>query len=485
MKIFLASLATETNTFSPFRTGHRTFSEGYLVRNGHHSASPQMFAAPLVLWRSLASEHGWSVNESLCAYAQPSGLTLRHVYESYRDEILKDLKQAMPVDAILLSLHGAMVAEDYDDCEGDLLASIRSLVGPTVPVGVELDLHCHLTDQMVENATAIVLFKEYPHIDFAERATELFHIIFNCVEGRIRPVMSLYDCKMVGIFHTTRKPMKSYLAEITRLEKSKEILSISLAHGFPWGDVSDMGTRVLVVTDDYKAMGTALSEFLGQLIFELRHQLTPPYVNIEVALEEALSTNSGPVVLADVADNPGGGAPGDSTFILRGLLDRGIQDAALGCIWDPIAVAVSSEAGEGAQLDLRLGGKMGPSSGLPLDLHVTVTKVVPSAIQTFGPSTNPSISPLGDAVSLNCQGIDIIVNSIRTQVLGIDAFFNLAIAAKAKRILVVKSMQHFYASFAPFAKKILYVDTPGTLISDFTQIPYQRVDRQKWPWSKI
>lgn len=474
MKIFLASLATETNTFSPFPTGHRTFSEGYLVRNGNHSPSPQKFAAPLVLWRRLASEQGWLVNESLCAYSQPSGRTLRHVYESYRDEILKDLKQARPVDAILLSLHGAMVAEDYDDCEGDLLASVRSLVGPKVPVGVELDLHCHLTDQMVENATAIVLFKEYPHIDFAERAAELFQIIFNCVEGRICPVMSLYDCNMAGIFHTTSEPMKGYLAEVRKLEQDKEILSISIAHGFPWGDVSDMGARVLVVTDDNKIKGTTLSKSLAQRLFELRHQLTPPYVDIEMALEEALSINSGLVVLADVADNPGGGAPGDSTFILRSLLDRGIQNVALGCIWDPIAVAVASEAGEGTTLALRLGGKMGPGSGQPLDLQVTVTKVVPGATQTFGNSTNPSISPLGDAVTLACHGIDIIVNSVRTQIWGIDAFCNLGIAVKAKRILVVKSMQHFYASFAPFAKKILYVDTPGTLINDFTQIPYQK-----------
>ncbi len=481
MKLFLACLGTETNTFSPFPTGYRTFEETCLVRGGNHGHDPFLFAVPLILWRQLASRNGWSVVESLCAFAQPSGVTLGRVYESFREEILADLRRAMPVDTVLLSLHGAMVAEGYDDCEGDLLARIRALVGPRVPVGVELDLHCHLTPRMVEEATAIVSFKEYPHTDAAERATELFHILSATASGAYRPHMALYDCGMMGIYHTTSEPMKSYLAGVKHLEQQREILSISIAHGFLWGDVADMGTRILVVTDGNPREGNRLAESLGRQLFELRHRLRPDYRTIDQALREALSQGRGPVVLADVADNPGGGASGDSTFILEALIDRRVEDAAVACIWDPTAVAVATEAGEGARFDVRLGGKMGPSSGRPLDLPVTVTKVVPNACQTFGSGAGRSVSPLGDAVALRTGGIDIVVNSIRTQTLGADAFTSMGIDPRTKRILVVKSMQHFHAAFAPLARQVLYVDSPGALVSDVTQIPFRKADRGKWP----
>ena len=268
MKLFLASLGTETNTFSPLPTGYDNFKETYLVRAGNHGHTPFLFAVPLVLWRRQASKHGWSVVESLCTFAQPAGLTTRSVYESFRAEILRDLKKAFPVDMVLLSLHGAMVADGYDDCEGDLLAHIKSLVGPKVPIGVELDLHCHLTQQMINNSTVIVTFKEYPHTDSAERATELFQIMAATCHGNCKPQMSFYDCNMIGIYHTTSEPMKSFVDEVRQLEQKKGILSISIVHGFPWGDVSEMGTGILIVTDNEPKKGENLSKILGKKLFQ-------------------------------------------------------------------------------------------------------------------------------------------------------------------------------------------------------------------------
>jgi microcystin degradation protein MlrC len=188
-----------------------------------------------------------------------------------------------------------------------------------------------------------------------------------------------------------------------------------------------------------------------------------------------------PVVLADGSDNAGGGASSDSTFMLRALLDRGVENAALGCLWDPIAVQVAMEAGEGAEFDLRLGGKMGPASGDPLDLRVTVTKVLPNATQSFGRGPDKTQSKLGDAVALRAQGIDIVVNAIRNQTLNPDAFSNLGVDPTQKRIVVVKSMQHFYAGFAPIAAEVLYVAAPGALTPDFKALPYQKVNRSMWP----
>ncbi|HBY94617.1 MAG TPA: microcystin LR degradation protein MlrC-like protein [Chloroflexi bacterium] len=482
MKAFIACLSTETNSFSPIPTGFSNFAETFLVRGGEYGEKPITFAMPLLLFRRLANERGWSTVESLCAFAQPAGFTVRSVYEAFRDEILDDLQRAMPVDMVLLGLHGAMIADGYDDCEGDLIAAVRRIVGPGVPIGAELDPHCHLTQTMVANATALVCYKEYPHTDIVERAEELFHLIADAAMGETRPRMSVFDCRMIGVYHTTREPMKSYVAHLKELEGRDGVLSISVAHCFPWGDIPEMGTRVLVITDDRPDEGAALAEALGRNLFDLRHQLWPDYVNIEAGLDRAVAVEGSPVVIADVSDNAGGGAPGDSTFILKAMLDRGIEAAAVACIWDPIAVSIAMDAGEGAHLDLRLGGKLGPSSGDPLDLAVTVTKVAHDVTQAFGQGAGRAEVRLGNAVAVRANGIDIVLNTIRTQTFSPDCFTKLGIDPQQRRLLVVKSSQHFYAAFAPIAAEVLYVAAPGAIIPNLTEIPYRRIDRNKWPF---
>lgn len=478
MKLFTALLGTETNTFSPFLTGMQNFEQTYLVRNGDHGDAPSAFGMPLVRWRELGQARGWTVLESLAAFAVPAGITLRPVYEALRDEILADLQAALPVDAVLLLMHGAMVADGYDDCEGDLTQRVRDLVGPQVPIGVELDLHCHLTQQLIANADAVVTYKEYPHIDPPERAEELFQIIADAAAGKTKPVTSLYDCQMIGVYHTTREPVKSFVTKMKTLEGKAGVLSVSLGHGFPWGDVPDLGTRVLVVTDNQPEKGAALAKQLGNEFYALRDRVQPTYHTIDEALDEALATTGQPVVLADVADNSGGGAPNDSTFILRRLLDRGIGNVAIGCIWDPVVVAVAMELGEGIEADLRIGGKMGPMSGDPVDLHVRVGQIARNASQIFGQGTGK----LGDSVALHGpHGIDIVAITHRTQTFSPHVFTNVGIDPTQKKILVVKSMQHFYAGFAPLAAKILYVSAPGALVPEMAQIPFRRANPKLWP----
>ena len=168
MRIFIAGLATETNTFSPIPTGFADYVQVRGVNEQEHNS----FEVPLAVWKHLGRIRGFEIIESLCAYAPPAGITTRKVYEAFRDEILDDLKQALPVDAVLLNLHGAMVADGYDDCEGDLQSRVHELVGPQIPIGAELDPHSHLTPTMVKSATAIVIYKEFPHTDYAERAED-------------------------------------------------------------------------------------------------------------------------------------------------------------------------------------------------------------------------------------------------------------------------------------------------------------------------
>lgn len=477
MRVFTACLATETNSFSPIPTAMDEFARSCLIRGGVPDDA-SLFAVPLVVFRDLARRRGYTVIEGLCAFAEPAGPTVRPVYEALRDEILAELRAALPVDMVLLSLHGAMVADGHDDCEGDLLTRIRALVGPDVPIGAELDPHAHLSPAMLAAATALICFKHYPHVDFAERAAELFALIDDAACGRTRPCMSAFDCRMIGGYHTTVEPMKSYVERLCAREREPGVLSISVVHSFPWGDVPDAGTRLLVVTDGAPELGARIAAELGRELYALRGRTFRPQLGLVEGLDRALACPKGPVVVGDVSDNTGGGAPGDSTFILAELLRRGADDAALATIYDPVAVSIAAAAGEGATLDLRVGGKLGPMSGQPIDLRATVVRLVRGAVQRW----YGAHYPLGDLAVIRAAGIDIVLSNLRAQVFTPDVFRDLGIAPERRRLLVVKSSQHYRAAFAPIAAEILDVAAPGAIQPDFAALPLRRIRRPRWPF---
>ncbi len=481
-KIFTATLGTETNTFASIPTGHQLFEETCLYRQGSYGKNVPMFGAPLAVWRGRAEAKGWQVVESLCAFAMPAGKTVKKVYEAFRDEILADLRAAMPVDGVLLSMHGAMVAEGYDDCESDLLAGVRKIVGPDIPVGAELDLHCNIGEGTLRDATALVLFKEYPHIDVPERADDLFTVMEGAIEGRTRPVMAAWDCRMIGVFHTTRQPMRGFVDKLSAMEGKDGVLSLSVAHGFPWSDIKEMSSKVIAITDGDRPKAECLARELGREFFAMREATQPPYVSLDAAMARVSSHNlPKPMVLADVSDNAGGGAASDSTFILRALLDRKVKDAAVGMIWDPGAVKLAFEVGEGAELDIRLGGKLGPQSGPPVDARARVLKVERNVSIEFG-GERKSVGSIGDAAALEIEGVTVIVNSKRTQCLSRDCFTKLGVDPSTKKVVVVKSMQHFHAAYAPIASEVVYVAAPGALVPDWSLLPYTKADKTQWPF---
>ena len=478
MRVFSGTLATETNTFAPMPTGMATFRERGYWKAGKHPDHMSFFAGPLWAARLRGKPAGWTLIEGMVASAQPGGTTTRAAYEALRDELLADLRAALPLDMVLLGLHGAMVADGCDDCEGDLLQRVRAIVGPKVVVGVELDPHHHLSDAMVKNADLLVAFKEYPHTDVLERALELVDLCAAKREGRIAPAASVVDCEMIVTMHTSREPARGFVDRIMALEGQDGILSVSIAHGFAWGDVPDMGTKVLVYSDGDAVKGDALARKLADELIAMREALTVPYPGVDAALDEALAFDGGPVVLADGADNPGGGAAGDSTFILRRLLERGIGNACLGPLWDPIAARIAFEAGVGARLNLRIGGKIGPLSGDPLDLPVKVVALQSDMFMT-GLSNTPTA--LGDCALVETGGVQIVLISLRNQAMGSDLFTKLGVDLAAKKIVVVKSSQHFYASFSKVAQKVIYVGAPGAVTLDLKTLPYKKIKRPKWP----
>ena len=477
MKLFIAGLDTETNTFAPIPTGQRAFADGF-VAHGDATRQPENYcSAQLNVWRRRAEERGWMVAESLCAFAEPGGTVIRGVYESFRDEILADLRRALPVDMVILALHGAMAAEGYDDCEGDLLERIRGIVGERVPIGAELDLHCHITDAMVRNATALVAYKEYPHVDIPARADDLFRIIAAAAEGTTRPVMAVFDCRMINTYRTTEQPLRGFVDRMLKLEGRDGIISVSLGHGFPWGDVADVGAKILVVADGDRGKAERLARTLGEEFFAMRDAIAPSFFTMDEALDRAIATQGGPVVIADVSDNPGGGAPGDATFFLRRLLERGVRDVASGYYWDPIAVRACMDAGRGARFDLRIGGKSGVASGDPIDLAITVMGMADSVTQRFGEAP----VNMGATAWVSAEGIDLILTSLRTQVFHPEGMAKLGLDLASRKMVLVKSTQHFYAGFAPIANSILYAAPPGALRPDFEAIPYRKMTRPYWP----
>ncbi|HEY2892359.1 MAG TPA: M81 family metallopeptidase [Dongiaceae bacterium] len=477
MKLFIAGFDTETNTFAPIPTGIRGFEEGFMAHGDATRQEANYHSVQLHVWRKLAEARNWQVVESLSTYAEPGGTIVRSVYERLRDEILADLKKAMPVDVVLLALHGAMVAEGYDDCEGDLIAKVRAIVGPDVIVGAELDLHCHVSDMMVREANLLVAYKEYPHVDIHIRADELFKLAADAAMGKTKPTMAAFDCRMINTYRTTEQPLRGFVDKMMAMEGKNGVLSVSLSHCFPWADVPDIGAKTIVITDGDPSKATALAADLGKEFFGLRHKIAPKFLLLDEALEEALALEGKPIVIADVADNAGGGAPGDNTAFLRRVLERGIRDVASGFYWDPMAVKFCQEAGVGATFNLRLGGKMGPTSSMPLDIRVTVRALADSVTQRFGDAP----VNLGASAWITTEGVDLVVNSLRTQVFHPEGFTKLGIDLSQRKIVVVKSTQHFHAGFAPIAKKILYAATADSWHRSFGSIPYTKLKRPYWP----
>ncbi|MCG2630463.1 M81 family metallopeptidase [Bradyrhizobium sp. WYCCWR 13023] len=481
MRVFSAALATETNTFAPMPTGVSAFHERAYYPAGKHPDAMQMHGGPLWAAREVGPSRGWTLIEGLVAAAVPNGIVTRAAYESLRDQLLGDLKAALPVDMVLLGMHGAMVADGYDDCEGDLLARVRQIVGPDTVVGGTLDPHTHLSDAMVGNADLLICWKEYPHTDILERARELVEFCAALAEKRLELRVAVIDTGMIASLHTTREPGKSFVNRVRAREGKDGIVSISPVHGFASGDVPDMGTKVLVYSDASVdpdgARGQDLAQRLARELCDLREALNERPTGIDAAIDAALAAD-GTVVLGDGSDNPGGGAPGDSTYILRRLIDRNVASACLGPLWDPGAVRIAFDAGVGARLALRIGGKIGPLSGDPVDAVWEIRALKPDMVMT-GLAGTPA--KLGDCALIASDGVEVVLSTYRCQAFGVDLFTQLGLDPAQRKIVVVKSSQHFRASFEPIATRVIMVDAPGVVARDITSLPYRKIRRPKWP----
>lgn len=470
MKLFTAAMITESSDLTAIPTTEKEWvvEEPFGAQERH-----SLFYGLLTLFSEMASRKGWEIKQSICAYAlPPGGRTVRPVYEKIRDRILLDAKQAMPLDGVLLQLHGASLAYGYDDCEGDLLEKLRAIVGDDIPIGVELDPHCHLTDKMLKHSTIIICYKTFMHTDIKDRAIDLFNIFTDTLSGKVRPVMAVFDCHMADFFDEALEPMKTFYSSVLAKEKDKDILSVSLVHGFPLADVADMGAKVLVVTDNDPQMASSIARELGEDFFKTKGQMSL-YGSIGEALdkaEERHQKKESMVPLVEFSDLAGCGFPTDSTELLRAMMSRGMDNFVAGIIWDPLAVSICMNVDVGTHLMLRIGGKSSIYSGLPLDLRVSVKRLYHSlSIDTWLGKAN-----LGDTAIVESGRKRFILSSNRVLGYGIDSFSELTGDISNTDYLVMKYVHDCVSPIYVYGASY-----------DHTQWKFEKVRRPKWPWENL
>ncbi len=479
MKVFVAGIATETNTFSPIPTGLADF---HVARKLEDRAA--VSAGGVAEIYKHCQKNADEMVHSVLAFAEPSGVTVRPAYEALRDELLDHLRAHADTDMIILLLHGAMVADGYEDCELDLTTRCREIAGDKVVIGVELDLHGHIDGRLLAQADFVKSYKEYPHVDISDVAVEVYEMCRRIVDGEVTPVMALHDCKMVSLYSTFRDPMIGFVEELKQAEQAENVLAVSFNHGFPWGDVPHVGGKMLVVTDDDLPLAQTIAKDFSDKIYAIRDSARLPSIEMEEGLQQAIASPNKPVVAADQSDNAGGGAPSDSTYILKWLLDHKITNAGIAFMYDPEVVKLAIAAGEGAQITIRLGGKTSVSSGDPLDLTVQVVGIKHDYVHDFPQAGGqPIYKNAGDTVALLCEGIYVIVNSDRTQCFSPTAFTDFGITDLD--LYVPKSTNHFMSGFGDMAGEVIRIAAPGAIPPIMTIIPYEKFDPSgSWPWTE-
>ena len=286
-RVYCASIATETNTFSPLKTDLKNFKETFYAEPNKHPKTPTLCSAVFPLLRNKKNKGEIKLVEGTATWAEPGGLINSRTWNYLKNKILSEIKKSKNLDMVILGLHGAMISQNCIDCEGDLIQNIRNILGTKVIIGVTFDPHSHLSKKCLYNANIITVFKEFPHTDFVETAKNCINLSLKAFHKIIDPKISSFDVKMMTILPTSKEPMRSFVDKIKYLEKKKKALSISIIHGFMAGDSPDLGSKIIVISDNNKKKADELSSQLGMELFSYRKVLAPKTHSAHLSLTEA------------------------------------------------------------------------------------------------------------------------------------------------------------------------------------------------------
>jgi microcystin degradation protein MlrC len=488
VRFFIAMFSHETNTFSTIATERRQFEARELRYGGEIVERFRGTGTCLGGMIDAAAARGITLVPSVAAAASPAGRVAKDVYEHVTARLLADLRAAGQVDGVLLDLHGAMVPEGLDDGEGDILAAVRAAVGPAVPIAVTLDFHANVTRSMVEHATLLHGYKTYPHVDMAERGREAIERLVDVVERRLRPVVAHRQPALLpplGRQGTARGPMRRLYDRADTIAEDPRVVSISIFAGFPLADIHDAGLSVYVATDGDQRLADRLADELTALAWEHRREFLHAALPVKDAVARALAIDGRPVVLADMADNTGGGAAGDGTEILRELLRVGARSATVARIWDPQAAGACAAAGAGSTVTLQVGGKVDDRHGAPVEVTGRVRTLSDGRFVHKGPMMRGLEGRLGLTAVLDVDDVKILLISNRWQTLDPEMIRFVGIDPLAEKILVVKSTIHYRAAFEPIAHTIVEVDAPGLSSSNLARFEFTHVRRPIFPLDEL
>lgn len=491
-RVLIAEFMHETNTFSVQLTDEAVFRHAgvYLgdevppAFRGTRTAMGAAFEA--------AEEFGWSLVHPLVAGANPSGRVTDAAFDVFAGHILNACDG---IDGVLLHLHGAMATESSDDGEGELLARLRSRLGSDVPIVAVLDLHATLTQLMADNANALISYRTYPHIDQYERSWQAARLLERAMAGEIRPRVAVARRPILYALdggRTTSPPFRELLRRGDTIEASGEALVVSVQAGFSSADVHDIGPSVAVAAED-RDKAQAIAEELMDYAWEQRRFSSISFTPLAEAIARAKAGEAGtakpgykPLLISDYSDNPGSGAYGDATNLLRAVLAAKLRNVGFHAIRDPEAALAAQAAGVGNRVKLKLGGKVDPSTGGgPLELDAHVVALTDGRFIAYGPMGGGVWRNYGLSALLRVDDVEIIVITHNGQATDLAQFTSLGLDPTRKSTLVVKSMQHFRAAFEPIAREVLEVDTGALSTRNFRERPYRKVRRPIFPLDDI
>ncbi len=415
----------------------------------------------------------------LALNACPGGPVTDDVFDMVRTKLLDAITPE--TDGILLALHGAMVTDTYEDGEGALLEALRQKVGPHMPIMASLDLHCNLTRQMLQNATALFPCDYYPHTDGFDAGVRAAECMRDTLLGKIKPVMAgkILDM-LLPLMPTAEKCFAPFLQRAQALRRAPGMLNANIVHGFFHADIREMGLAVLTVTDGDPVRAQAEADALAQSLWEARHTLVRSFTPLDEAIDRAAQI-PGTVTFADVSDNPGAGGTGDGTHMLRRLLERGVQDVVFSLICDPETVRQAQAAGVGATVDVVLGGKVTPElSGEPIREKAYVRALTDGRFvsRDYQPGTKMNLSA---CAVLEIRGIRVIVSASRAQPWDLNLARSCGLSPEDYKILAVKSSVHFYASHSKVSQETFYIELPALAPQTPGPFPFRHVRRPIYP----
>lgn len=486
--VLTAEFSHESNTFSRCPADYAAFTDRG-VRRGEDAIIERGNAnTPIAGFLDIGRPAGWRVIHAISAAAQPSGPVTRDAFDRIACVIVEAAKaHAGKIDGVLLGLHGAMVTEFCEDGEGELLERVRAVLGPDVPIGITLDPHANVTRKMTELANIVVSYKTYPHVDVREIGKLAAGILQRAMAGEIKPVTLRAERPMLEEVNGGRTdigPMVERIAKARAYEKEPGVFAVSVNGAFGNADIEEVGPTVLVTCEGDGERHQAFAEALVDDMWQRRFEKVTDFLSVEDAVAEAKSyvATSGPLIIADYADNPGGGGYGDATGLLKGMIEADLEDACFGPIVDPEAAAELRKGKPGSTVSVRLGGKVDPEiGGGPLALTGTLVSVSDGAYVGDGPMMGGLRGSWGPSAVLRVGDVEILVTTIRAQMNDLQQFRAFGIDPAAKRVVGLKSMQHFRAAFEPIAGKVIVCDSGALCTPDLSKLPYKRVRRPMFP----